>query len=168
MNVTVDLEDCCGETGLPDAARLRLWAEAATEAARQSGRVSLEASERLELSVRVIDETESARLNRKYRRKNHPTNVLSFSGALPDHVLQALPCRPLGDLAICARVVARQATEQGKPLMAHWAHMTVHGVLHLLGFDHEDADEAGIMEGLEVNIMQQLGYPDPYRLPAQA
>jgi probable rRNA maturation factor len=110
------------------------------------------------LSVRVVGQARSRSLNARYRRKNKPTNVLSFGGAgdAPDgrHYL--------GELVICAPVVAHEAQLSGKSLQAHWAHMTVHGVLHLLGFDHEAAQEAAKMAAMEIQILDRLGFSDPY------
>ena len=109
--------------------------------------------------IRLVDEAESRQLNRDYRGKDRPTNVLSFPFEAPPEVLTPL----LGDLVICAPVVVREAREQGKPADAHWAHMLVHGVLHLLGYDHLEPAEADEMEALERDILAGLGFPDPYR-----
>ncbi|MEP6548417.1 MAG: rRNA maturation RNase YbeY [Gammaproteobacteria bacterium] len=111
------------------------------------------------LSIRVVGSARSRSLNLQYRHKNRPTNVLSFdgAGAAPDGRYF------LGDLVICAPVVAREALIQGKTLESHWAHMTVHGVLHLLGLDHESHGEAAKMEAKEVQILDRLGFSDPYR-----
>lgn len=111
-----------------------------------------------ELSVRIVDEDESQALNLQYRGKDKPTNVLSFPCELPDGV--ELPL--LGDLVICAQVVAKEALEQGKVLHAHWAHMVVHGTLHLLGYDHIEDGEAEEMEAIEIQVLLELGYPNPY------
>ena len=105
-----------------------------------------------ELTIRVVGAAESRRLNRTWRGKDKPTNVLSFAAEAP----------LLGDLAICAPVVAREARTQGKPRSAHWAHMVVHGVLHLLGYDHENDRDAARMEARETKILAQLGMPNPY------
>jgi probable rRNA maturation factor len=115
-------------------------------------------SDAVELTIRITDEQESAELNRKYRGKFGPTNVLSFS------VESSLnePCPYLGDLVICAPLVIQEAQQQNKLVINHWAHLTIHGVLHLLGYDHEQEQEAEIMEELEAQIMQRLGLPDPY------
>lgn len=116
-----------------------------------------------EVTVRVVDIEESRTLNRDYRQIDEPTNVLSFEFEQPPGLVdlgEALPY--LGDLVICAEVVAQEAKEQGKPLVAHWAHMIVHGCLHLQGYDHLDDDEAQEMESLEVEILKGLGFADPY------
>lgn len=111
-----------------------------------------------QLCIRVVDETEGGALNRDYRGKEGATNVLSFPAELPDGVDVPL----LGDIVICAPVVRREAAEQGKDEGAHWAHMVIHGTLHLLGMDHQDEAEAAAMESLETVTMRGLGYPDPY------
>lgn len=134
--------------GVPSAASFRRWVAAALE-----GR-----SRDAELSIRIVGEDEGRELNRQYRGRDYATNVLSFPAELPDGVEVPL----LGDLAICAPVVAREAAEQGKRPGDHYAHMTVHGVLHLLGHDHEDEADALAMEALERRILAGLGVPDPY------
>lgn len=134
--------------GLPAPQSFRKWAEAA-----MSGRVR-----RADLAIRLVDEREGRALNRHYRGKDYATNVLSFPAELPDGV--DLPI--LGDIVLCAPVVAREAREHGKPLAAHYAHLTVHGVLHLLGMDHDDPLEAEAMERLEREILAGLGVADPY------
>ena len=115
--------------------------------------------EEAEVTIRLVDEAESNQLNLTYRGKDKPTNVLSFPFECPPGV--ELPL--LGDLIICRQVVEREANEQNKPLLAHWAHMVVHGSLHLLGYDHIDDEEAEEMEALEVEFMQALGYDNPYQ-----
>ncbi|MCK9005258.1 Endoribonuclease YbeY [Haemophilus influenzae] len=134
--------------GLPTEEQIVQWA---------TGAVQPEGNE-VEMTVRIVDEAESHELNLTYRGKDRPTNVLSFPFECPDEV--ELPL--LGDLVICRQVVEREAAEQEKPLMAHWAHMVVHGSLHLLGYDHIEDDEAEEMESLETQIMQGLGFDDPY------
>ena len=111
-----------------------------------------------ELTVRIVDENESAALNKEYRNKTGSTNVLSFPFECPSEVELNL----LGDLVICAPVVEREAKQQGKPSQAHWAHMLVHGILHLLGYDHIDNDDAKKMELHEIEIMAALGFSNPY------
>ena len=110
------------------------------------------------LSIRIVGRAQSRRLNRSYRGKDRATNVLSFAGPgrLPNHEWM------LGELVICAPVVATEARLQQKTVQSHWAHMTVHGLLHLLGFDHEVAAQAVKMESMEVQILDRLGFSDPY------
>jgi probable rRNA maturation factor len=136
--------------GLPAALSFRRWVAAACE-----GRIR-----KADLALRIVDTKEGLALNRHYRGKDYPTNVLSFPAELPEGVVMPLPL--LGDLVICAPVVAREAKEQGKPLNAHYAHLTVHGTLHLLGLNHEDEREAEAMELLERRILAGLGISDPY------
>lgn len=148
----VQLELCVSyalpRRGLPASPSFRRWVEAALES-----RVR-----RADLAIRIVGEREGRALNRHYRGKDYATNVLSFPAELPDGV--KLPV--LGDIVICAPVVAREAHEQGKTPAAHYAHLTVHGVLHLLGWDHENPREAGAMEALERQILDSLGFDDPY------
>ena len=145
----IDLQIACEqESGLPTAEQIEQWATAAVQPQ----------SDEVEMTVRIVDEAESHELNLNYRGKDRPTNVLSFPFECPDEL--ELPL--LGDLVICRQVVEREAQEQEKPLMAHWAHMVVHGSLHLLGYDHIEDDEAEEMESLETQIMTGLGFADPY------
>ena len=145
----IDLQIACEqESGLPTAEQIEQWATAAVQPQ----------SDEVEMTVRIVDEAESHALNLNYRGKDRPTNVLSFPFECPDEV--ELPL--LGDLVICRQVVEREAQDQDKPLMAHWAHMVVHGSLHLLGYDHIEDDEAEEMESLETQIMTELGFADPY------
>ncbi|MFZ7306094.1 rRNA maturation RNase YbeY [Avibacterium avium] len=148
-DVIVDLQIAVENSeNLPTEQQFQQWATAAVQAENLQP----------EITIRVVDEAESQSLNATYRDKDYPTNVLSFPFECPEEV--ELPL--LGDLVICRQVVEREAQEQGKPLMAHWAHMVVHGCLHLLGYDHIEDDEAEEMESLETEIMQDLGFADPY------
>lgn len=140
-----------GAPGLPDDDALRAWAMVALGDAAPAA-----------LVLRLVDAHESRRLNRDYRGKDRPTNVLSFPSDLPGTVLEALPARPLGDLVLCAPLVADEAEAQHKPPAHHWAHLVIHGVLHLRGHDHESGSDAEIMEALEVRMLAELGIPDPY------
>ncbi len=115
-----------------------------------------------DLAVRLVDEKEGCSLNHHYRGKDYATNVLSFPAELPEGLPKGIKMPLLGDLVICAPVVAREAAEQGKSLAAHYAHLTVHGTLHLLGWDHDDDKEADAMEQLEREILADLGIDDPY------
>ena len=116
------------------------------------------------LAVRIVDADEMRDLNQQYRGKNQPTNVLSFPTEIPESVVQELRYVPLGDIVLCAPVVEKEAGEQNKPPGNHWAHLTIHGVLHLLGHDHQAEEEAHTMESIERDLLAQLGIPDPYRV----
>ena len=147
--VILDLQIACEDaTGLPDEAQFQTWLNA----------VVPQFQEESEVTVRLVDEAESHDLNLTYRGMDKPTNVLSFPFEAPPGIDMPL----LGDLIICRQVVEREAREQEKPLDAHWAHMVVHGSLHLLGYDHIEDDEAEEMEGIETEIMLALGFDDPY------
>ncbi|SFW61753.1 rRNA maturation RNase YbeY [Luteibacter sp. UNCMF366Tsu5.1] len=136
--------------GVPASASFRRWVEAALKGARRR--------KGTEVAIRIVDADEGQALNLQYRGRDYATNVLSFPADLPPGVNLPL----IGDLVICAPVVAREAAEQGKKAAHHWAHMTVHGTLHLLGYDHLDDAEAEAMEALETRILAGLGIPDPY------
>ena len=146
----VHVDYAIARRGVPAAASFRHWTEAALFAARHRNPV--------ELSIRLVDEREGRALNRQYRGKDHATNVLSFPAELPRGVTSPL----LGDLVICAPVVARESREQRKVAREHYAHLTVHGILHLLGFDHQEGIEAARMEKLETRVLAKLGIADPY------
>jgi probable rRNA maturation factor len=119
-----------------------------------------------ELVIRVVDEAEMRQINRQYRRRDHATNVLSFAPELDPQLAELMIAGgaflPLGDIVICAPVVAREASEQDKPAKQHWAHLVVHGMLHLQGFDHQQDEDARVMEAREAEILGTLGLPDPY------
>ncbi|PLX62881.1 rRNA maturation RNase YbeY [Sedimenticola selenatireducens] len=149
MNLQLEVQRVVEDDGIPGAMQFQSWAEAAL-----NGRL-----DQAELLVRIVDREESRQLNREYRGKDKPTNVLSFPFEAPAVVESDL----LGDLVICAPVVTEEALAQDKLPQAHWAHLLVHGVLHLLGFDHINEQEAEVMEGLEVEILESLGFPDPYQ-----
>ncbi|MGZ8217201.1 rRNA maturation RNase YbeY [Methylomagnum sp.] len=144
--IHVDLDNASTAENVPDEGDFQRWADAAAE------------GEGAEVSIRLVDEAESAELNRTYRGKDKPTNVLSF----PFEVPEGVPNDLLGDLVICVPVIEREAREQGKTSAAHWAHMVVHGLLHLQGYDHSEDDEAEAMEAKEIAILEQLGFPNPY------
>ena len=115
-----------------------------------------------QVSIRVVGEAESQSLNKEYRSKDKATNVLSFPMQLPDDVISELNAVMLGDLVICAPVVEAEAIEQHKKSLDHWAHMVIHGMLHLQGYDHISAVEADAMENLEIKLLQQIGIDNPY------
>ncbi|CAM4308786.1 rRNA maturation RNase YbeY [Vibrio agarivorans] len=149
MSIALDLQLAVeNESTLPTQLQFQQWLEAAITLFHPQA----------EVTVRIVDEQESHQLNHEYRGKDKPTNVLSFPFETPPGIELDL----LGDLIICRQVVEREAQEQNKPLHAHWAHMVVHGSLHLLGYDHIEDDEAEEMESLETEIMQKLGFEDPY------
>ncbi len=152
MSVELHLSRTPGmsQRGLPQRASFLQWVEATLRMAKRRGSS--------ELSIRLVDADEGHWLNRQYRQRDYPTNVLSFPAELPAGVKLPL----LGDLVICAPVVAREAHEQRKSLRDHHAHMTVHGTLHLLGHDHENDEDATRMESLERRILAELGITDPY------
>lgn len=151
--LTVVTQIATRRTGLPHPRSFRQWAQAAHRSAPARQPPSV-------LTIRLVGNAESRRLNRTWRGKDKPTNVLSFpSGAALPVASQSME---LGDLAICAPVVAREAREQQKLPRAHWAHMVIHGVLHLLGHDHENDADAHEMEALEVQLLAGFGYSNPY------
>ncbi len=155
--VSADLQIACEATGVPPKKDIEAWLARVLAETRSSPDGASE------ISIRVVDEVESQALNLNYRGKDQPTNVLAFPVDLPD--IGAWPegtAIPLGDLVICAPVVAREAGEQGKDLAAHWSHMLVHGMLHLLGYDHETESQAETMEALEIRILQGQGVINPY------
>ena len=154
MRLQLTIQRVSAVAGQPSDDRFRHWAEATLQ-----GR-----PEPVELTLRLVDEAESRRLNRKYRDRDRPTNVLSFPFEVPPEIASPL----LGDLVICAPLVVREAEVQGKPVEAHWAHLTVHGILHLLGHDHQDEQQGAEMEAREIAILAGLGYADPYRLQGAA
>ena len=158
----VTIQIATARSGVPHARSLARWANAAFAAAAGARRQA----RRTELTIRIVGAAESRTLNRTWRGKDKPTNVLSFPLDAPSQPLarerRGHAPQLLGDLAICAAVVAREAREQGKPPAAHWAHMVVHGVLHLLGYDHENDRDAVAMEARETKILAQLGMSDPY------
>ena len=157
MTLTVEVLYATRRPAVPPRARLAEWARAA--AGRHASRA--------ELAIRIVTPAESRRLNLRYRGADRPTNVLSFAGDWhrAGHRGRAPQASSLGDLAICASVVAREARAQRKAARAHWAHMVVHGTLHLLGYDHARARDAARMERRERAILARLGFADPYVAP---
>ena len=148
IRLDVSVEYAIPRAGVPAAVSFRKWVAAALK-----GRIR-----EADLALRIVGTKEGRALNRHYRGRDYATNVLSFPAELPEGVRLPL----LGDIVLCAPVVAREAKEQKKALADHWAHLTVHGTLHLLGWDHEDAREAECMEQLEREILAEMGIEDPY------
>jgi len=143
--------------------RVRSWAPRTRDIATWAGTALGRRAAGSELGIRVVGSAESRRLNARYRGRDKPTNVLSFPPApLPDRVPG--DARPLGDLVICAQVVRSEARDQKKALKAHWAHLVVHGALHLVGYDHERDAEAKRMERREIAVLRRLGFANPYRV----
>lgn len=136
----------------PSTTLLRKWAKKALEQKITAA----------EITIRIVSIDEMSELNATYRKKQGPTNVLSFPFDLPEEVDMEIPI--LGDIVVCAEVVNKEAREQNKAPNAHWAHMIVHGVFHLLGYDHETDQEADVMEALEIGVMDALGFANPYEI----
>jgi len=153
MQAEIEIQRAATAASMPDDGQFLLWVEAAL-----AGK-----TENFTLTIRLVDEHEAQRFNRDYRNKDYATNVLSFPAELPEGLPEEIRQSQLGDLLICAPVVALEATEQHRPEEDHWAHLTIHGVLHLLGYDHDQTDEACEMEFLETEILAGLGIPDPYQ-----
>lgn len=153
MQIELEVQRQALDGNIPLDDQFHAWVEAALSGS--SGEHSL--------AIRIVDEDEALRYNSEYRDKDYPTNVLSFPAELPEGLPADVRASQLGDLLICAPVVAREASEQQLPEVDHWAHLVIHGVLHLLGYDHQQADEATAMESLETEILANLGIVDPYR-----
>jgi len=146
--LSLEVQYACTANELPDEDALQRWAAAALGDGQTA----------VGLVIRIVDAAESRSLNQRYRGKDAPTNVLSFPFEAP----AGMAIDHLGDLVICAAVVARESVSQHKPVEHHWAHMVVHGILHLRGYDHQDDVQAGVMETLEKQILKGLDIPDPY------
>jgi len=152
MQADVEIQRATQIAGIPGDEQFQAWIEA-VPAAPGTGYM---------LGIRVVDEEEAQRFNREYRGRDYATNVLSFPAELPEGLPDDIRNSMLGDLLICAPVVLREAQEQKRPAADHWAHLTIHGILHLLGYDHEQPEDAEVMESLETEILAGLGIPDPY------
>ena len=157
MTAVVDLQNPCDFEDLPNMADIQRWIEAAL--------IDVD-NQPVSIVVRVVDAVESAALNVDFRQKYGPTNVLSFPDELPAFMAEIPEIKEqpqhLGDLVICEPLVKEEACQQNKATEQHWAHLIVHGILHLQGYDHIDDDEAEIMESLEIKILKQLGVNNPY------
>jgi len=149
MAVFLDVQIACEEKNLPSTEQLQLWAETALSTLENDP----------ELTIRLVESQESQALNHQYRQKDKPTNVLSF----PFEVPEGIDLNLLGDLVICSDVVSQEAKAQNKQNLDHWAHLVIHGCLHLLGYDHIEEDEAVEMESLEIKLLSTLGIDNPYQ-----
>ncbi|MFC1777936.1 rRNA maturation RNase YbeY [Pseudomonadota bacterium] len=153
MPTELDIQRATTAVNIPGDDQFRLWVKAAL----------VGKSSDFTLAIRIVDEQEGQHLNRQYRNKDYATNVLSFPAELPESLPAEIRLPQLGDLVICAPVVAREAMERHRPETDHWAHLSIHGVLHLLGYNHQIPDEALVMESLETEILAGLGISDPYQ-----
>lgn len=149
MPTLLDVQIACDDVDIPSLEQFKLWADLALASVKGDP----------ELTIRIVNSQESQELNHQYRQKNNPTNVLSFPFDVPDGVDINL----LGDLVICTDVVKQEALEQKKNNHDHWAHLVIHGCLHLLGYDHINEDEADEMESLEIKLLSTLGIDNPYQ-----
>jgi len=153
MQIDLEVQRAIALAGIPEDSQFLIWVEAALAGTAKDA----------SLTIRIVDEREAWQFNRNYRQKDYASNVLSFPAELPEGLPAEIREAQIGDLLICAPVVASEAKEQNRPEVDHWAHLTIHGILHLLGHDHEKADEAEAMESLEKEILAKLGIPDPYQ-----
>ena len=152
----IDIQNAADKALSPALSLLKQWAKKVLSSKKLNKKL-----DSAELSIRIVTVDEMSELNSTYRHKKGPTNVLSFPFALSEDIQLEIPL--LGDIVICAEVVNREALEQGKTAEEHWAHMIVHGIFHLLGYDHETDEEADIMEPLEIEMMHTLGFANPYK-----
>jgi probable rRNA maturation factor len=165
MDTNVDVQYASSEPDLPDRNLLTSWVNAALQRGASENshfqnfqNFRQEIRKNVELTIRIVDEAEGRQLNEKWRQRPYPTNVLSFPFECPPEIDIPL----LGDIIICAPLVACEAVEQHKTLHAHWAHLVIHGTLHLLGYDHISEQQAQMMESIEISALHDLAYPDPY------
>jgi len=153
--MTVEIQIVSTSQSLPSREQFNQWVDLAIEPARQGA----------DVVIRIVDKVESAELNQTYREKEGATNVLSFPFEMPDGIpAEALTGDILGDLVICDAIVEQQAKQQEKPRMSHWAHMVIHGCLHLQGYDHVEPEQAVVMENLEIKLLNSIGIDNPYEV----
>ena len=162
QQINLDWQVATDLAELPSEENVQHWISMALSQESDQYGLAKDLNYPIDLTVRIVESVESQQLNKDYRGKDKPTNVLSFPFENPPGLEQNLPI--LGDLVICAEVVAKEAEEQNKSLMSHWAHMIVHGSLHLLGYDHIKESEAEQMESLEIEILKKLSISNPYEL----
>lgn len=151
MNCKIHLQNASSQKNIPTQKQFKTWVSMALD--NQCENLFSPA-----ITIRIVDENESASLNQQYRKKSGPTNILSFPYQQHPGIKSSL----LGDLVICAPIVIKEAAKQNKNITAHWSHLVIHGTLHLLGYDHIQENEAQKMESLEILLLKQLGYPNPY------
>jgi probable rRNA maturation factor len=154
MNAKVELSGDAIADWLPDESLCETWINAALACADKHGHYVV--------SVRFVDESESTAINNQYRGKNSASNVLSFPANIPGNISSLLEFEPLGDIVLCPEIVAEEADSQDKSLASHWAHLLIHGLLHLLAYDHQHRGGAEVMEALEIKALERLGIPNPY------
>ncbi|PCJ17674.1 MAG: rRNA maturation RNase YbeY [SAR86 cluster bacterium] len=154
MNTIVELSNDCSNRWVPETSLCEAWIEEAIN--------TLEQQKTLQISLKFVEVSVSAELNMQYRGKQSATNVLSFPAEFPVSMSEHMDFLPLGDIVICPEIVEQEAHHQHKELQAHWAHILIHGLLHLSGFDHESEEDASTMEGLEIKALERLGFPNPY------
>lgn len=154
MNATVDITNDCDSHWVPEQSLCEDWLNSALETTKHKLPCNI--------SLKFVDKSTSAALNAQYRNKPSATNVLSFPTELPDAVREQLELPPLGDIVVCPEILEKEAQQQNKEAQAHWAHLLIHGLLHLLGYDHETEECANTMENLEIKALERLGFPNPY------
>ena len=154
MNLKVDLINDCGAQSIPKSSEIQDWVAQTLKTINLTDPVSV--------CFRLVSPREVAKLNLRYRNKKSPTNILSFPNSLPMSIQSVMPSQHLGDIVICPRLIQSEAKEQEKSERAHWAHLVVHGTLHLRGFTHETESESKNMEKEEIKVLEKLGFPNPY------
>ena len=154
MKVTVEISDISKGHWVPHDKLCRNWVEQALLSSNHEHPVTV--------SLCFVDAGESEQLNRRYRDRKYPANVLSFPCEMPAALGEHLESEPLGDIVVCTELAEQEAQTQGKPVDHHWAHLVIHGCLHLLGFDHAMEDDAARMEKMEIEILRKFGIPNPY------
>lgn len=154
MNVTLSVAPACASNWLPSLEQIKVWLLSAAQ--------TLEASDDGTVSLHVADEQQARELNLEFRARDYATNVLSFPANLPPEISALTEEQPLGEILLCPSVIEAEANAQKKPLADHWAHLIIHGYLHLRGYDHENDSDAQRMEALESQALNSLGLPNPY------
>lgn len=154
MNATVEIRNACKDRWVPTQKQCEDWLNCGLQIVGENKHFSI--------SLSFVESDDSQTLNKEYRGKDGPTNVLSFPAEFPLELQDQVEVIPLGDIVICAEVVEREAAAQARETSLHWAHLTVHGLFHLLGYEHDNETSASKMERLEINTLERLGIPNPY------